>query len=281
MPSQNSRSSGGVELPQSPLLLAGLQPRQVHQIGQQAAQRCHRALQDLRDESAARICLGLARQDRGGVGDDADGAAQVVRRLAPALGPLPVQAAAPAQRGFQLAHPAGRLGALQALVARRALGHPFAAQPYQRAPRDRHDLVRQLWILTAEVFQLGQQGIVQMAPFTDGIALVVALLPAVQAVFGRHFVSPRCAPAPCRPRRRLQPPVKRIQHLRYVVIELRARQACRGGQLRIARYREQPGLQDLFAPRGKVSRQRRQFGGKWIGFDHGGAILYSGRHGHR
>jgi len=65
----------------------------------------------------------------------------------------------------------------------------------------------------------------QVAPLADGFALVIALLPAMQAVLGGaallvlegHLLLDRILG--------LQPSLEGIEHLRNVVVELRPRQA--------------------------------------------------------
>ena len=80
-----------------------------------------------------------------------------------------------------------------------------------------------LWVFMAVVIDLAQQPVMQVAPLADGFVLVVALLPALQAVLGRagllvlerHFLLDGVL--------RLQPALEGIEYLRNVIGELAAR----------------------------------------------------------
>ena len=100
---------------------------------------------------------------------------------------------------------------------------------------------------------------VQVTPLADGLALVLTLLPAVQAVLGGAVLLVAACLRFIVGVLGLQAVLERIQHLRNMIVELGARNARWRGQLRIEFDRAHPGAQDLLAPGGEVRRQCRQF----------------------
>jgi hypothetical protein len=143
-----------------------------------------------------------------------------VCRLAPGLGPLPVQALQLLQRGFQFPHAPGSLGALQAFIAGGAFSHALATQAYQRTARHRHDSCLQLRVCAAVILQLVQQRVMQVAPFTNGLALVVTLLPAMQAMLGGVVLLIAVRLRLIRVVFDPQAVFECVQHLRNMVVEL-------------------------------------------------------------
>ena len=102
--------------------------------------------------------------------------------------------------------------------------------------------------LDAELLELVEQAQLQVSPLAHGLALIVALLPAMQAVFGGTGVLQGRGPPLVRGVGHAQAVFEALQHRRNVVVELGARQTGEGRQLRIARQRFMPGAQNLVAP---------------------------------
>src|ERR1700733_8171894 len=89
---------------------------------------------------------------------------------------------------FKIEHAAGSLRTLKLLVAGSAFAHSFATQAHEGAPGKQHDTERQLCVPTLVGLELSKHAAMQMTPLTNGLALVVALLPAMQAVFRRALL---------------------------------------------------------------------------------------------
>src|SRR5215472_9007597 len=106
------------------------------------------------------------------------------------------------------------------------------------------------------VFELLQYPVLQVPPFADRLALVIPLLPAMHAMLGGagslvlegHFLLDRIAS--------LKPPFERHQQLRDVIVELRAREARGGRELRVVFDRTLPVAQDDSTPHGQMPRER-------------------------
>jgi hypothetical protein len=108
------------------------------------------------------------------------------------------------------------------------------------------------------VLELIEHPVLQMSPFTDGLALVIALLPAMHTVLGgavslvfeRDFLLDRIAG--------LQTPLEGGEHLRDVIGELCAREAREGRELGVGFDRALPTAQDRTAACGEMSGERRE-----------------------
>src|SRR5580693_1090521 len=97
------------------------------------------------------------------------------------------------------------------------------------------------------VLEFAQHPVVQVSPFADGLALLITLLPAVQAVLGSAVLLLLGRDLFLHRILRLQTPLERIEHLWDVVVELRTRQVRRGRQLRVGLDRALPGTQNAAA----------------------------------
>ena len=144
-------------------------------------------MQYLREMGAFRIGNSLAGQERRCAGDHVHRTPQVMRGLTPYFRSLPLELLEFLERTLQIAHPAGRLGLLQARVARSALAHPFRAQLHQRCPRSRHGGLVKFLMFARKALELCEHTKMQVPPLSHGLALVVPLLPAVQAVLCSVF----------------------------------------------------------------------------------------------
>ena len=99
----------------------------------------------------------------GDVGDDAEVAAQIVRRLLPEARRAPFQLADVLERALEIAHRAGRLDALEAEVALRALAHRIAHCSASFIRASASTSAAQLgW--PREAVELGDQAAVQRSP---------------------------------------------------------------------------------------------------------------------
>ena len=126
------------------------------------------------------------------------------------------------ERAFEIAHPAGGLGLLELRVLVRARAHALGAQLGQRAARNCHRARVDPRPGEAERLELVDEAELQVAPFPHRLALLIALLPAVDAV-------PRGALALVRGGGRLlglaaraQGALERVEHLGDVIVELRS-----------------------------------------------------------
>src|SRR4029077_1583244 len=107
-----------------------------------------------------------------------------MRCLAPALGALPVEALQLQQPPLELTHTARGFATRQPLEASGALADPLGAQPHERTARDRHDRRPEARVRERVVLELVQHAELQVAPFAYGLALSIALLPAMHTVLG-------------------------------------------------------------------------------------------------
>jgi hypothetical protein len=115
-------------------------------------------------------------------------------------------------------------------------------------------------VRTPKDLELSEHAVMQMTPLTHGFALVVALLPTVQTVFARALLLLRESIFPVRCIFGLQAALEGVEHLRNVVVELRARKTRRGSQLRIQFHCVLPTAQDIAAPRREMLGQGGKFG---------------------
>src|SRR5215469_12367818 len=94
------------------------------------------------------------------------------------------------------------------------------------------------------VFELLQYPVLQVPPFADGLALVVPLLPAMHPVLGGAAPLVFARDLLLEGIAGLQAPLERREHLRDVIVELRAREARGRGELRVGLDRVLPVTQD-------------------------------------
>src|SRR5665213_581129 len=130
----------------------------------------------------------IAIEQYAGVADDTDRAAQIVCGLAPALRALLLEQLQLVHGLLQIAQPRRRFRLLQTQITRAAFDQTVAAHARQCPPCHRHDALGELRPAGAELLELIEQAQLQVSPFAHGLALVVTLLPAMQAVFGGTHV---------------------------------------------------------------------------------------------
>src|SRR5688572_17689871 len=104
-------------------------------------------------------------------------------------------------------------------------------------------------MLRTVAFDLLEQTQMQVSPFAHRLALIVALLPAVQTVAGGAlFLIPPRLPLLEGPLR-AQLKLERIEHIGNVIVELSAGDGGSSGQLRVTVDRCSPAQQNRFAAR--------------------------------
>ncbi len=153
---------------------------------------------------------------------------------------------------------AGRLELFQLKV----LGHTFAdarhAQLAPRTARDRHRFDRTLHARARKPLNLIEQRQLQVSPLARYFAQPIALLPALQAM-RRGIVPPLLVIAWRIVRPRLQFSLEQIEHVRNVIVKLRAWQRIGGRQLRVGIGSGAPRLQYDLPARAQMRRDGIQF----------------------
>jgi len=156
-----------------------------------------------------------------------------VRRLAPTLGARALHVLHLRDRLFQIAQTRAGLGLLQPQVARHALRGPIAAQARQHPVRSGHGARIGRRAGGGEALDFIEQAHLQMRPLAHRLALIVALLPALQAVLGRALHALRARRHGFQGRIRAQALLEFSEHGGNVIVELRARERREGAELRI------------------------------------------------
>jgi len=187
-----------------------------------------------------------------GIGNHAEIAAQVVRRLAPQVGSLLLQFANFLERGFQILQlPRGFL-LLQLEELRDALLDAGAAQ---RGPQP-IGLAGGLRIDAAVALQFLDHDFVELAKLAGDFPQVIALLPTLQTVGRRLRLTHLADPLERVPLRTAQLALERRQQPRDVIVQIGVGQRFAGGQGGIPIDGTSPGMQDGCAPTLQVVGQR-------------------------
>ena len=243
-----------VEAADVALLTSGLEPRECRQVIQQHGQGMRGAF----DRAGRGDGRALPRQRSRRQPYGADVAAQIVRRLAPQVGALALEHPQLPERVLQVAQAAGGLGLLQLHLRGRALDHAVHEQLHQHLPRHAHHLRIELGVRQGELLDRARQAQLQVSPLAHGLAVMVAVQPAVASVIERPLASFVGSRGLLGRAARGQLLLEGVEDARNVIDELRARQGLRRADLGIGVHCLPPGAEQCATLLSEIGREPRQ-----------------------
>ena len=253
-----------VECRQLTLFVTSFEPGQAEQVIQHVMERRNAAGEDFRYFDSLRlrhVGAGFAEEIRRSL-HDRNAAAEVMGSGAPCFRAGAFESVQCSQRLLEVIDVPRRFSLVQTPVLCRAFGDSVRTESHPGAPGGGHHFRRQVGMLCGIAFQFIADAHLQVPPFTNELAQLVALLPALQAVLADAIIlDGRCAVVG-RPEL-LNAVAEAVENSGNVIVELRARERRRDAALTVGIAGRPPGSKDRLATLEQRSRDGAQL------LDHG------------